>query len=59
MKAILSRLAEPSTYGGIAGALASLGLLGFGEGEWNTILGALAAVAAALAVVLGEKGKPQ
>jgi lysozyme family protein len=55
MDYIIQRLKEPSTYAGIAAFLASVGVLGFSEHEWNQIFAALAAVAAALAVVIKER----
>lgn len=59
MTKIINRLKEPSTYGGIAAMLASLGLLGLGEGEWNTVLGAVAAIAAAAAVFFKDPGSSE
>jgi len=56
MKMILARLSEPSTYAGVAAMLASLGVMGFNEGQWTMLFGAAAAVAAAVAMVLREKG---
>jgi hypothetical protein len=56
MKMILARLGEPSTYAGVAAMLASLGVMGFDEGQWTMLFGAAAAVAAAVAMVLREKG---
>ncbi len=55
MDYIFKRLKEPSTYAGIAAFLASIGLLGLSEQDWNQIFGAIAAVAAALAIVVREK----
>lgn len=55
MTYILKRLQEPSTYAGAAAFLASLGLLGLTEQDWNQILGAVAAVTAAAAILLREK----
>lgn len=55
MKYITQRLKEPSTYAGIAAFLASVGVLGFSEHEWNQIFAAVAAVAAAIAVVAKER----
>jgi len=55
MNSILQRLKEPSTYAGIAAFLASFGLLGLTEQDWNQILGALAALAGVAAVFLREK----
>ena len=63
MKMILARLSEPSTYAGVAAMLASLGVMGFNEGQWTMLFGAAAAVAAAVsaavAMVIREKGKPE
>jgi hypothetical protein len=56
MKMILARLSEPSTYAGVAAMLASLGVMGFDEGQWTMLFGAAAAVAAAVAMVVREKG---
>lgn len=55
MDYIIQRLKEPSTYAGIAAFLASIGLLGINEQEWNQIFAAIAAVTAALAVFVKEK----
>ncbi len=57
MQKFIDRLTEPSSYAGIAAFLASMGAFGLGEDEWKTIFGAVAAVAAALAVFLREKGE--
>lgn len=54
---ILKRLQEPSTYAGIAAVLAALGLLGLTEHDWNQIFGAVAAVAGAFAILIGEAPK--
>lgn len=56
MQTIINRLKEPSTYAGLAGVLASLGVLGLGEDQWGTILAAVAGVAGAVAVFVGEAG---
>lgn len=53
---ILKRLAEPSTYAGIVGFLASLHFMGFTEAEWMTIFGAIAGVFSVLAMFLPEAG---
>lgn len=53
---IWKRLAEPSTYAGIVGFLASLHFMGFTETEWMTIFGALAGVFSVLAMFLPEAG---
>ena len=58
MKMILARLGEPSTYAGVAAMLASLGVMGFDEGQWTMLFGAAAAVVAAIAMVVREKGQP-
>lgn len=55
MDFILKRLREPSTYAGIAAFLASIGLLGLSEQQWNEIFGAVAAIAAAVAILSREK----
>ncbi len=54
MEFILQRLREPSTYAGIAAFLAGFGLLGLTEQDWNQIFGAVAAVAAAVAIFAKE-----
>ena len=59
MKMILARLSEPSTYAGAAAMLASLGVMGFNEGQWTMLFGAAAAVSAAVAMVIREKGRPE
>ena len=56
MIGLIDRLKEPSTYAGIAGAFAALGILDLDEGAWNTIFGAVAAIAAAAAVIIKERG---
>ncbi len=56
MQAILNRLKEPSTYAGLTGFLVSLNALGFSEGQWNTIFGGVAAVAAVVAMLAKERG---
>jgi len=55
MDFILKRLREPSTYAGIAALLASIGLLGLSEQQWNEIFGAVAAIAAAVAILTRER----
>ncbi len=55
MTFVLTRLREPSTYAGIAAFLASFGLLGFTEADWNEVFAGVAAVAGLVAVFLGEK----
>lgn len=57
MDFIIQRLREPSTYAGIAAFLASFGLMGLTEADWNQIFAAVAAVAAAAAILLKEKPK--
>jgi len=56
MTFVLSRLREPSTYAGIAAFLASFGLLGFTEADWNEVFAGIAAIAGVIAIFLGEKG---
>jgi hypothetical protein len=51
---LFNRLQEPSTYAGIAAFLASLGLFGLTETDWNLVLGAGAAVSAALSVLMKD-----
>lgn len=55
MAFILKRLREPSTFAGLAAVLASLGLLGLTEADWNHVFGAVAAVAGVAAMLLGER----
>ncbi len=55
MDFIIKRLQEPSTYAGIAAFLAGFGLLGLTEQDWNQVLGAMAAVAGAIAIFVREK----
>lgn len=55
MDFIIQRLREPSTYAGIAAFLASFGLLGLTEHDWNQIFAAFAAIAAAAAIFVGER----
>ena len=55
MDYIIQRLREPSTYAGIAAFVASFGLLGLTEQDWNQIFAAVAAIAAAVAIFVGEK----
>lgn len=55
MDFIIKRLQEPSTYAGIAAFLTSFGLLGLTEQNWNTILGAVAALAGVVAIFVREK----
>lgn len=55
MQVIFDRLKEPSTYAGLTGFLVSLNVLGFSEGAWNTIFGAIAAVAAVVAMFTKER----
>ena len=57
MTYLVQRLQEPSTYAGIAALLASLGLLGFSEQDWNQILAVIGTIAAAIAMLLGERAK--
>ena len=59
MQKIMARMSEPSTYAGAAAMLASLGIMGFNEGQWTMLFGAAAAVSAAVAMVINEKGKPE
>lgn len=54
MDFILKRFKEPSTFAGIAAFLASFGLLGLTETQWNEVFAALAAVAGAAAIFLKE-----
>lgn len=52
---LLKRLQEPSTYAGIAAFFTSLGLLGLTEQDWNQLLGAVAAITAAVSVLMKER----
>lgn len=54
MDFILRRFQEPSTYAGISAFLASMGLLGLTETDWNQVLGAAAAITAAASVLMKE-----
>ena len=55
MKFVLDRLKEPSTFAGIAAFLASFGLLGLTESDWDQVFGAVAAVAGVVAMFLHER----
>lgn len=55
MNSILKRLKEKSTYAGLVTLLASLGVLGLQESEWQMIFGAVAAVAGAASIFFKEK----
>ena len=57
MKTLLARLQEPSTYAGLA---ALLGLVGVNlpDAKFQSIAHAVAAVAGALAIFLGESNGP-
>lgn len=57
MKTLLARLQEPSTYAGLA---ALLGLVGINlpDAKFQSIAHAVAAVAGALAIFLGESNVP-
>lgn len=50
---ILARAKEPSTYAGLSGLALALGL---SDAEWSAIGTATAAVFAAVAVVVAERG---
>jgi hypothetical protein len=50
---ILDRAKEPSTYAGLSGLALALGLT---DAEWSAIGTAAAAVFAAVAVVVAERG---
>lgn len=54
VKRFVKLLKEPSTYAGLAGTLASLGIMS--EAKWQTIFTALAAVAGVVAMFLLESG---
>jgi hypothetical protein len=57
MKTLLARLQEPSTYAGLS---ALLGLAGvqIPDAKYQAIIHAIAAVAGALAIFLGESNGP-
>jgi sulfite exporter TauE/SafE len=57
MKTLLARLQEPSTYAGLA---ALLGLVGVNlpDAKFQSIAHAVAAIAGALAIFLGESNGP-
>lgn len=54
MKTILSRLAEPSTWAGLAGLAAAVG---FSADEWSKIAAAIMGICGVLAMVLKEKAQ--
>lgn len=56
---IWKRLAEPSTYAGIVGFLASLHFMGFTETEWMTIFGAVASLFSVVAIFLPESSSSE
>lgn len=56
---IWKRLAEPSTYAGIVGFLASLHFMGFTEAEWMTIFGAVASLFSVVAIFLPESSSSE
>jgi hypothetical protein len=49
----LDRAREPSTYAGLSGLALAMGL---SESEWNAVGTAAAAVFAAVAVIVAERG---
>jgi hypothetical protein len=51
----LRRLREPSTYAGLAAALAGCGLFGLGEREWSDIFALCAALAGVAAMLLSDR----
>lgn len=55
MRFVFQRLQEPSTFAGLAAVLASIGLMGMSETEWNQVFGAVAALAGVMAMFVGEK----
>lgn len=59
MRYLLDRLREPSTYAGLAALLASLGLFGFSEAEWNDLFGVFSSLAAAVAIFLGDPAEDE
>ena len=52
LQTIISRLKEPSTYAGLAGLAAAVGL---GAEDWQTVSMALAGMAGVVAILLREK----
>jgi len=50
LKRILKLAKEPSTYAGLAGTLAGMNLLGLTAEGWDTIFGAVAAIAGVIAM---------
>lgn len=52
LKTLINRLKEPSTYAGLAGMAAALGL---GADDWQTVSMALAGIFGVVAMLLGEK----
>ena len=52
LQTIIDRLKEPSTYAGLAGLTAAMGL---GAEDWQTVSMALAGIAGVIAILLREK----
>ncbi len=52
LQTIINRLKEPSTYAGLAGLAAAMGL---GAEDWQTFSMALAGIAGVIAMLLREK----
>ena len=53
---IIKLLQEPSTYAGLAGVMAGLGILNLSEDQWLQIGGAISALAGVVAMFVLEKG---
>jgi len=53
---ILKLLQEPSTYAGLAGVMAGLGILNLSEDQWLQIGGAISALAGVVAMFVLEGG---
>ena len=54
---ILKLMREPSTWAGVAGALGGISLFALSTEQWQAVLGAVAAVAGALAAVMLDPGE--
>lgn len=52
---VIKLMREPSTWAGIAGALGGISLFALSTEQWQAVLGAVAAVAGAIAAVVLDK----
>ena len=57
MKTLLARLQEPSTYAGLSALLALAGV-NLPDGKFQAVAHVIAAIAAAVAIFLGETNGP-